>query len=56
MSGYGFYPEAIQMMSSPDFRGDVLISDRIGLDELVSTGYEGLLREKDKHVKILVRP
>lgn len=56
MSGYGLYDETIQMMGDPRFRGDVLISDRIGLDELVSKGYHGLLQEKDKHVKILVRP
>lgn len=56
MSGYGLYNETIQLMTDPRFRADVLISDRIGLDELVSRGYHGLLNEKDRHVKILVRP
>jgi (R,R)-butanediol dehydrogenase / meso-butanediol dehydrogenase / diacetyl reductase len=56
MSGYGLYPETIRMMTSSDFRGDALISDRIGLDELVDKGYGGLLHEKDKHVKIVVNP
>ncbi len=56
MSGYGLYDETIQMMTDPRFRGDVLISDRIGLDDLVGKGYYGLLHEKDRHVKILVRP
>lgn len=56
MSGYGLYEETIQMMTSPEFRGDALISDHIGLDELVDKGYGGLLHEKEKHVKILVRP
>lgn len=56
MSGYGLYDETIQMMADPRFRGDVLISDHIGLDELVGKGYHGLLNEKEKHVKILVRP
>jgi (R,R)-butanediol dehydrogenase/meso-butanediol dehydrogenase/diacetyl reductase len=56
MSGYGLYNETIQIMSDPRFRGDVLISDRIGLDDLVGKGYYGLLNEKEKHVKILVRP
>jgi (R,R)-butanediol dehydrogenase / meso-butanediol dehydrogenase / diacetyl reductase len=56
MSGYGLYDETIQMMTDPRFRADVLISDRIGLDELVGKGYHGLLNEKDRHVKILVRP
>jgi (R,R)-butanediol dehydrogenase/meso-butanediol dehydrogenase/diacetyl reductase len=56
MSGYGLYNETIQMMTDPRFHGDVLISDRIGLDDLVGKGYYGLLNEKEKHVKILVRP
>jgi (R,R)-butanediol dehydrogenase / meso-butanediol dehydrogenase / diacetyl reductase len=56
MSGYGLYPESIVMMTDPRFRGDVLISDRIALDELIDRGYHGLLHEKDKHVKMLVRP
>ncbi|MFN7993868.1 MAG: 2,3-butanediol dehydrogenase [Bryobacteraceae bacterium] len=56
MSGYGLYDETIRMMTDPRFRGDLLISDHIGLEELVSKGYHGLLNEKDKHVKILVRP
>jgi (R,R)-butanediol dehydrogenase / meso-butanediol dehydrogenase / diacetyl reductase len=56
MSGYGMYDVAIRIMSDPRFRGDLLVSDRIGLDELITKGYYGLLREKDQHVKILVRP
>jgi (R,R)-butanediol dehydrogenase / meso-butanediol dehydrogenase / diacetyl reductase len=56
MSGYGMYEETIQIMTDPRFRGDVLITDRIALDDLVGKGYHGLLNEKDQHVKILVRP
>jgi (R,R)-butanediol dehydrogenase / meso-butanediol dehydrogenase / diacetyl reductase len=56
MSGYGVYDETIRMMTDPRFRGDVLITDRIELNGLVGEGYHGLLHEKDKHVKILVRP
>lgn len=56
MSGYGLYDESIRIMGDPRFRGDLLITDRIGLDDLVGKGYHGLLHEKDKHVKILVRP
>lgn len=56
MSGYGLYDETIRIMTDPRFCGDLLITDRIGLDDLVVTGYHGLLHEKDKHVKILVRP
>ena len=56
MGGYGVYDETIQIMSDARFRGDVLISDRIALDELIGKGYHGLLNEKDQHVKILVCP
>ena len=35
MSGYGLYDETIRMMTDPRFRGDVLITDRIALDDLV---------------------
>jgi (R,R)-butanediol dehydrogenase / meso-butanediol dehydrogenase / diacetyl reductase len=56
MSGYGLYDETIRMMTDPRFRGDLLITDRISLNDLVGKGYRGLLHEKDKHVKILVRP
>jgi (R,R)-butanediol dehydrogenase/meso-butanediol dehydrogenase/diacetyl reductase len=56
MSGYGLYDETIRIMTDPRFHGDVLITDRIGLDDLVGKGYHGLMNETDKHVKILVRP
>jgi (R,R)-butanediol dehydrogenase/meso-butanediol dehydrogenase/diacetyl reductase len=56
MSGYGLYDETIRTMTDPRFRADVLISDHIGLDDLISKGYHGLLHETENHVKILVRP
>ena len=56
MSGYGLYDETIRIMTDPRFRGDLLITDHIGLDDLIGKGYYGLLHEKDKHVKMLVRP
>jgi len=56
MSGFGFYDETIRIMTDPRFHGDLLISDRIALDDLIGKGYHGLLHEKDQHVKILVRP
>jgi (R,R)-butanediol dehydrogenase / meso-butanediol dehydrogenase / diacetyl reductase len=56
MSGYGLYEETIKMMTDPRFRGDLLITDRIGLDDLIGRGYHGLLHEKEKHIKMLVRP
>jgi (R,R)-butanediol dehydrogenase/meso-butanediol dehydrogenase/diacetyl reductase len=56
LGGYGAYPETISMMTDPRFRSDVLITDRIGLDALVEEGYNGLLHETSKHVKIVVQP
>jgi len=56
MSGYGLYDETIKMMTDPRFRGDFLITDRIGLDDLIGRGYHGLLHEKEKHIKMLVKP
>lgn len=56
MSGYGVYDETIAVMTNRHFRGDILITDRIGLDDLVGRGYRSLLDEKDKHIKIIVKP
>ena len=56
MSGYGLYDETIRIMADSRFHGDVVITDRIGFDDLVGKGYHGLLNEKEKHVKMLVRP
>jgi (R,R)-butanediol dehydrogenase/meso-butanediol dehydrogenase/diacetyl reductase len=56
MSGYGLYEQTIHMMTDPRFRPDLLITDRIGLDQLVETGYRSLLEEKDRNVKTLVKP
>ena len=33
------HDETIQLMTNPRFRGDLLITDRIGIDDLVSKGY-----------------
>jgi (R,R)-butanediol dehydrogenase/meso-butanediol dehydrogenase/diacetyl reductase len=56
MSGYGLYNETIGMMSDPRFKGEALITARIPLEELVDTGYHGLLYEKESNVKTLVSP
>jgi (R,R)-butanediol dehydrogenase/meso-butanediol dehydrogenase/diacetyl reductase len=56
MSGYGCYDETIRIMADPRFRGELLLTDRIGIDDLIAKGYHGLVHEKDKHVKILVKP
>lgn len=56
MSGYGLYPESVAMMTDSKFHGRALITDHIGIEELVGRGYDALLHEKDKHIKMLVRP
>lgn len=56
MSGYGMYEETIRMMANPLFRADTLITGRIGLENLVDTGYRCLVEEKDNHIKTVVRP
>ena len=55
MSGYGMYQEAIEMMTHPAFRADLLITDRIELDELVEKGLRRLVERKASVIKILVR-
>jgi (R,R)-butanediol dehydrogenase / meso-butanediol dehydrogenase / diacetyl reductase len=56
MSGYGLYEQTIRMMTDQRFRADLMITDRINLGQLVDRGYRGLLEEKDRNVKTLVRP
>jgi (R,R)-butanediol dehydrogenase/meso-butanediol dehydrogenase/diacetyl reductase len=56
MSGYGLYKETIQMMANPLFQPELLITDRIGLDELIDEGYQGLLERKQRKIKTLVNP
>ena len=56
MSGYGYFDESIAMMTDKRFRGDILISGRIRLDDLVARGLRALLTERGKHVKIIVSP
>ena len=56
MSGYGLYDQSIAMMCDARFRGDRLITDCIRLDHLVDGGFYPLVRETDKHIKILVEP
>ncbi len=56
MSGYGYFKESIAMMTDKRFRGESLITRRIGLEDLVEGGLRALLTEKGKHVKIIVSP
>jgi len=56
MSGYGLFDEAIRMMGDPRFKGNVIITQRIRLQDLIEEGFRPLLTEKHKHVKTLVSP
>ncbi len=56
MSGFGNFDESIAMMTDGRFRGDLLITRKIPLDDLVVGGLRALLTEKGKHVKIIVSP
>jgi len=56
MGGYGLFDEAIAMMADERFRGDLLITGRIKLDDILEKGFRPLIEEKAKHVKILVSP
>jgi len=56
MGGYGLFEKAIADMANPQFPGGLLITGRIGLDDILEKGFRPLIEEKDKHVKILVSP
>jgi (R,R)-butanediol dehydrogenase/meso-butanediol dehydrogenase/diacetyl reductase len=56
MGGYGVFDDAIQIMAEGKFQGDPLITARIGLDDIVAEGFETLIMDKEKHIKILVSP
>ena len=56
MGGYGVFDEAIQMMLDGRFNGEPLITGRIGLDDILETGFKALIEHKDENVKILVSP
>ncbi|UCB45405.1 MAG: 2,3-butanediol dehydrogenase [Spirochaetota bacterium] len=56
MGGYGVFDDAIQMMAKKKFNGQPLITGKIKLDDIVSKGFDALIRFKEKHAKILVIP
>lgn len=49
------FPAVISLMEKGFFPADKLVTQRIGLDEIVEHGFEALLKEKNQ-VKILVNP
>lgn len=56
MGGYGMFDEAIALLADERFPGDVLITSRIKLDDIIDKGFRPLIEEKERHVKILVSP
>jgi len=56
MGGYGVFDEAIQMMATKQFNGDILITGEISLEEIVESGFRALIDHKEENVKILVSP
>lgn len=50
------FPETISLISSGVLGVDSMITRRIGLDDLVSDGFDALLGATKQHVKILVSP
>jgi (R,R)-butanediol dehydrogenase/meso-butanediol dehydrogenase/diacetyl reductase len=56
MGPYGVMDEVIQVMAEGKFDGSRLITAKIGLDEIVSGGFESLIKHKEENVKILVSP
>ena len=56
MGGYGMFDEAIARLADERFRGDIIITGKIHLDDILDKGFRPLIEEKDRHVKILVSP
>jgi (R,R)-butanediol dehydrogenase / meso-butanediol dehydrogenase / diacetyl reductase len=50
------FPEAISLLESGKVDVRPLITDRIGLDQVVSHGFEALLAEPSAHLKVMVMP
>ncbi len=54
MGGYGVFEEAIGMMAEGKFNGELLITGKILLDDIVDEGFQALIRHKEENAKILV--
>ncbi len=50
------YEKVLLLLADGRLSGEGLITGRIVLDDLIEKGFEELIRHKDKHLKILVRP
>ncbi|MFC4736323.1 2,3-butanediol dehydrogenase [Bacillus daqingensis] len=49
------YPQVMELMKSGFFSADDMVTSRIGIDDVVDSGFEALLHDKS-HVKIMVKP
>lgn len=55
--GYaGEFPAVIALLADGRLRAEPLITDRIPLRAIVAAGFEALLTERERHVKVLVQP
>ena len=50
------YEKVLLLLADGRLSGEGLITGRIVLDDLIEKGFQELIRNKDKHLKILVRP
>jgi 2-desacetyl-2-hydroxyethyl bacteriochlorophyllide A dehydrogenase len=50
------FPVALRLLESGAVNARLMITDHIGLDQLVELGLEELLNHPDRHIKILVNP
>jgi (R,R)-butanediol dehydrogenase/meso-butanediol dehydrogenase/diacetyl reductase len=55
--GYaGEFPAVLALLADGRLRAEPLVSDRIPLRAIVRQGFEALLAERERHVKVLVSP
>jgi (R,R)-butanediol dehydrogenase/meso-butanediol dehydrogenase/diacetyl reductase len=50
------FPRVINLLKDGRIDPTPMITKRIALDDIVAGGFEELLANRDRHVKILVRP
>ncbi|PYH86014.1 alcohol dehydrogenase [Aspergillus uvarum CBS 121591] len=50
----GIFPAVIEAISSGKLNPQTMITSKIRMEDIVEKGFEALINEKDKHVKILV--
>ncbi|MBI2322071.1 MAG: 2,3-butanediol dehydrogenase [Chloroflexi bacterium] len=52
----GEFPAVMALLADGRLRAEPLVTDRIALREIVAAGFEALLAERERHVKVLVAP